>query len=153
MKEETGNIWHYPPRGYLIVIPTNMGWRKDGWNVMGRGLAKQASMKFPKLPAIYGEMCQDMADTGPEIRFWADLVLFPVKPLNEEFPYRSWQSHALPELIEQSAIQLAEWTNEEEQVAVPLVGCGNGQLSETVVLPILNNYLNDDRFVLVRQGE
>lgn len=155
MRETTGDLWDFMDDGFAIVIPTNIGWRKDGSNVMGRGLARQASKRFPELAAIYGQQCKEMVDHGAvEIRFLGDLILFPVKPLNPEKPWLSWQGMADPVLIEQSAMQLADWTKHrgERLIALPLVGCGNGGLGEEVVLPILHHHLSASRFVLVRQG-
>ncbi len=151
MKTAKGNIWSWLDKGYLVTVPTNIGWTKRGHNVMGRGIAAQAKARFPELPGIYGEMCRHMVARGPEVRFWGPLVLFPVKALNLETPHLSWQAPALPDLIEQSTIQLAEWTNPGERVAIPMVGCGNGGLQEEFVLTILEHYLDDDRFLLVRK--
>lgn len=146
MKEATGNIWDWAAKGYLIVIPTNIGWTKrEGYNVMGRGLAHQAAQRYPGLDAWYGHWCRSLgAATG--LTRYESLLLFPVKPLRDP-PWLSWQQRASLELIERSAEQLAQRI---EPVVLPLVGCGNGGLKPEAVLPILQRWLTGGNFVLVR---
>ncbi len=156
MKIRYGNIWDLHDRA-PVVIPTNIGWRKDGSNVMGRGLARQAALKFRGIEEWYGEYCQKhRAKTTCVVRnvhqHLAPLVLFPVKPLNEAAPWVSWKSEANLKLIERSAKDLAALYQEDpraELVAVPAVGCGNGGRDLGEVRPILERYLTSDRFVLV----
>ena len=52
LKQLNCDIWDLS-MDYAIVILTNIGWRKDGNNVMGAGLAKQASEK-PRRPRHHG---------------------------------------------------------------------------------------------------
>ncbi len=156
----TGDLWDYLP-SHAIVIPTNLGWTSSGSNVMGAGVAKQAAQRFGWLAGWYGAACKgDFHRHGNEsvVRSickgdgnW--LILLPVKPLNTERPYLSWQGPATLDLVERSVRQLAvhkpqEWGG--KKVALPLVGCGNGRLPRAAVLPILEHWL-DDRFVLVEQ--
>jgi hypothetical protein len=157
----------------FIVVPVNIGWKKPGKdgkpgpNVMGRGVAAKAAERMgPVLPQLYGEFCaQHGAKTPVTFDLSSGLVLFPTKPLAEN-PAMSWKGKASLELIERSARQLAEmtWLNrkvvakntervpplEDDDVYVPLVGCGNGGLSVGDVVPILKEILVDDRFVLVQ---
>jgi hypothetical protein len=152
IRAERGDIWTYE-KTHLIVIPTNIGWRSGGENVMGRGLALQAARKYPQLPAWYGEQCRRHGAATPVLCYTdAPLILFPVKPLNVAQPWLSWRSGASLVLIEQSAKELAaldlSW-----DIAVSLVGCGNGGLEMADVRPILDRHLSDKRFVLVlREG-
>ena len=149
IRTERGNIWSYHPSHY-IVIPTNVGWRKNGKNVMGRGLARQAAERYPELPRWYGRLCKGH---GSIIGiFHNDLIMFPVKPLNESAPHLSWKSKASLKLIEASVEKLAFLkTNymDDRPVAIPMVGCGNGGLEMSEVRPILDKWLSDERFVLV----
>ena len=149
----TCNIWDLHPHAN-IVIPTNIGWTKEGKNVMGAGLAAQAAQRFPKLAYFYGQYCKKYG-SETEVIPWAgtnQLILFPVKPLNVEKPWLSWQQPASLDLIRKSAEELEDLATSgviEGLTAVPLVGCGNGKLSEKDVLPILREEL-DSRFILVR---
>jgi hypothetical protein len=133
------------------VIPTNIGWKKDGLNVMGRGLARQAAQRFPDLAREYGNTCRQMVEVDGSDRFLATheaLILAPVKPLAAN-PALSWRQPASVDLIRWTAEELArlnvwyKWA-----VAVPLLGCGNGQLDPKVIYPIMADRLND-AFTLV----
>ena len=158
MIETRGDIWDY---ACLKVVPTNIGWRKDGSNVMGRGVAQQAARRYPGLAAWYGRECQRMLqsahrdyNTGEPtwgLRGYRDLILFPVKPLNFDAPWLSWRQRASLELIRYHTEMLAESMRlAPEPIALPLVGCGNGGLPPSEVLRVLRWHLEDDRFILVR---
>ena len=153
MRHATGNLWDWHDRGAYVVIPTNIGWRRDGSNPMGKGIAKQAAEKFSHLPVFYGQWCQSNKD-GFAVRSDMRLVLFPTKSLNVSKPHLSWRGMSSLKLIEKSTASMIGWhkarPRKKEEVALPLVGCGEGGLLESDVLPILERYL-DDRFVLVRQ--
>lgn len=151
MKIVIGNIWAHEFDDHLRVIPVNIGWKANGENVMGRGVARQAATRFPNLQAWYGWRCEAMAGNACLYRYY-DLVLFPVKPLNKEKPYLSWQQPASLELIRASARQLASQYY-TERVVLPLVGCGNGELDPVDVLPILDDILCAPGFVLVMRPQ
>jgi hypothetical protein len=149
MKHAVGNIWSFHEQGYYVVIPTNIGWTGSGHNVMGRGVAHQASQRFPNLAKDYGQLCKEHgANIGvvafPELH----LVLFPVKPLNLAKPHLSWQGGASLLLIDQSVASLATLETSVSPCALPLVGCGNGKQDRALVLPILETRLSDT-FTLV----
>lgn len=132
------------------VISTNLGWRKDGRNVMGRGVALVASQLYPGLADWYGRQCQKMAENGkPTLAIYEDLILFPVKPLNVQAPWLSWQQKADLVLIQDMAQQLQS-LELHQPIGLPLVGCGNGGLDPAEVMAILMDVL-DDRFTLVLQ--
>ena len=165
MQKVIGNIWDLSD-SHWIIIPTNYGWTRRGANVMGRGLAKQAALKYPHIPLFYGKICRDMAYsvtlTGSyaPLPFVADtntrLIFFVVKPLNKDAPNLSWQLPATLPTIEASLRCLIDWMYEADKplVAMPLVGCGNGGLDPKVVVPVLEDYLkNFDNVVLVYPGE
>lgn len=157
MKERVGNIWTYHSEKQWIIITTNIGWKKDGLNPMGAGIAAKASELFPELPKWYGDRCKKFrGDTAVCAYVPANFLLFPTKPLAEK-PWLSWQQDSDCELIKRSARQLqALVTILRERgtlfgdVYLPLVGCENGNLTKNVVLPILSKYL-DDRFVLLER--
>jgi len=177
MRDWAGDIWDRFMKSF-IVVPVNIGWKKPdkggrpGPNVMGRGVAAQASERLPALAQTYGTFCARFgADTAVTFDLSTGLVLFPTKPLAEN-PAMSWKGHATLELVERSARELANmtWLNravvkkntdphpqaqfaetaEDDDVYIPLVGCGNGGLAEGQVIPLLKDILKDDRFVLVQ---
>lgn len=155
MIEKIGNIWTHHAEGGWIVITTNIGWKKDGCNPMGAGIAKAAADKYPKLAEWYGAKCKKFRDETAVLPYRAGrLFLFPTKPLADQ-PWLSWQQDSDLELIRKSASQLVVWVDIFKNkgmhlvkpVGIPLVGCENGNLRKKQVLPILRKYL-DDRFVL-----
>jgi len=58
MRYKKCNIWILEG-SHAIVVPTNMGWRKDGRNVMGAGVAKQARDRCGNIPMIVGQFYKD----------------------------------------------------------------------------------------------
>ncbi len=138
MKEINANIWDFLESGF-IVIPTNGTVRKDGACVMGRGLALQAKRKFPGFDHILGS---NILKNGNELTIFysvpANLITFPVK--------HNWWEKADLELIRKNAKILSQI---KLRIFLPLVGCGNGGLDLKDVMPILEEYLTDDRYTLV----
>jgi hypothetical protein len=156
----TGDLWSLIETHHL-VIPTNIGYRRDRTAIMGVGLAKQAAQRWPALTVQLGEYyAKNRADSevvgfsmfAPNARLFA----FPVKPLAAQHN-RSWQQPASLELITKSAQQLASIVTSYQrfdptvdlQVAVPRVGCGNGGLDWAIVEPVLRTYLSEDCYTFV----
>lgn len=155
MIEKTGNIWQHHADGAWIVITTNIGWKKDGSNPMGAGIARSASDKYPDLASWYGAKCKKFREDTAVLPYKEGrLFLFPTKELAAQ-PWLSWKQDSSVELIRQSLGQLLTWMDIFDQngpklvkpVGIPMVGCENGNLRKRQVLPILRKYL-DDRFVL-----
>lgn len=122
---------------------------------MGAGLAKTAADKFPALPRWYGKRCKQFGErTAVTPYFDGRMFLFPTKPLDENQPWMSWQGKANLQLVARSAKQLAALLPIVRKrlplarVAIPLVGCGAGDLRPAHVVPLLRKFLSDD-FVLV----
>lgn len=137
-----------------IVIPTNLGYKRNGCNVMGRGLAKQAARRFTTLPLIYGTHCFQMAAEGITRVVWLSnlrLWMFPVKPLNKDNPSMSWKQPASLELIQRSleSLAFAATVHATGTIYIPFVGCGNGGLLKEQVYPLLYKCLNQNKFCLV----
>jgi hypothetical protein len=145
------DIWDMRLEVDWIVIPTNIGWTQDGKNVMGAGLAKQAMQRYTGLAERYGAFCRAYGERTPVVPYVRHgLVLFPVKPMAAN-PSYSWRQDASLELIERSARELALLAPMiDGPVGVPVVGCGNGNLSESDVIPILEAHLKGDQFLLVK---
>jgi hypothetical protein len=150
-----GDIWETRHPCWR-VIPTNIGWKQNGENVMGRGLAAMAKDKYPSIARFYGAHCKKYGHWAPiTSRVVCDpddndlildrLVFFPTKELNEAAPAMSWKNESSLRLIERSAQQLLLWAvwglNGGFPVYVPLVGCGNGGLRREAVMPILEEVL------------
>lgn len=143
MEVISGDLWSFYDQGHYAVIPTNLTTRRDGAAIMGRGVAQQAVQRFPKLPRWYGVKLR--ADIYFTIFHEQRLVMFPVKD--------DWRERADLELIKSSCIALrAEALRTGFRAALPLVGCGFGELSEEQVIPLLEMHLPQPCFTLVRRG-
>ena len=141
MQEVTGDIWDFHEQGHLVCITTNGFVKKNGECVMGAGVAKQAKVKFPDLPARVGE---DLRLMGNGLNFYGDikLIMFPVK--------HNWYEQADIELIKQSCeqlIQLMDFKN-IKKVYLPKPGCGNGKLRWPEVKKVIEPLL-DDRVIII----
>jgi hypothetical protein len=148
MHEERGrNLWDFHATGAWIVIPTNLGWRRNGTNVMGRGLALQAAQRYPDLPREYGQWCQNRGyldlviwNTGED----KHLIMAPSKPLDSENPHLSWQQPADPELVKRSLTEIYDFAcTHAEDFGLPLLGTGNGGLDRKLVLDMTREILGE----------
>lgn len=153
MREVEGDLWDLYEKGAWVVITTNGSFRRNGQNVMGRGVAKQAAIRFPSLEWAVGEK---IMKSGNHVYVFYAMRLFtmPVKD--------SWVNDADMNLIVRSCHELVE---EVEKVNVMMMGfgreilhevcmvrpgCGSGGLNwsdvKLVIAPLL-----DDRFVIVER--
>lgn len=148
MKTVRGNVWDFP---HTVCIPTNVGWKTNGENVMGRGLAAQAAAIFPRLPEYYGKFCRLHSERPyPLAVFEKDdrqFVCCPTKPLAYP-PHLSWKSASDINVITETVGQLPALADElNGPILVVRFGCGNGGLRWDAVRPIMESL--DDRFILV----
>jgi hypothetical protein len=139
MKEIYGDLWDFHAQGHYICITTNGAVRRDGACVMGRGIAKQASIRFPGLARDLGGLLKSGGNRINLFVGWR-LITFPVK--------HHWSEQADIALIEKSAKALAELNIFRNLVYLPRPGCGNGGLTWTDVRPVIAPIL-DDRFTVV----
>jgi hypothetical protein len=107
---------------------------------MGRGVARQAALRFPELPIQLGALLQTK---GNHVHLLArGIVSFPVEE-------SAW---AWPELrlISRSAEELRALADREgwPRVVVPRPGCGGGGLDWNEVRPLLERHF-DDRFLVL----
>jgi len=153
MKEVKGNIWDYHDKGYWIVITTNGTVRKDGACVMGRGVAKQAAIKYPQLPRELGKLIK-LRGNVCHVMWGLGIITFPVK--------HNWWEKADLTLIEKSCKELVQKVcdidefksdtypenNWPDEVYMVRPGCGNGGLRWKDVEPILDKHLKR-RYIVV----
>lgn len=142
-----GDIWKLRRATDFVVVPTNVGWTKDGLNVMGRGIASDAARQAVEIRAWYGAKCKAHGKDTPTLgrALWR-MIFFPTKPLARN-PSLSWKQDATLERIQQSLpsfIALLPRTLEHDckRVLLPHVGCGNGGLSWEDVGPVVLGALN-----------
>ena len=137
------NLWNLHESGGWVVIPTNLGWKRNGDNVMGRGLALQAKAKFPNLPSEYGMFCrwrsEEVSRTGLLcIDRGRKLILAPTKPLRVDSPWLSWQGKSSKALVVRSLEELKGWfANNRCNLGLPLLGTGNGCLNREEIRDLI----------------
>lgn len=147
MIEATGNLWTYPAD--FPVITTNGSVRRDGCAVMGRGCAREAADRWPKLPVMLGADLRH--GSGNRVRLYSDktlgadrgLFVFPVK--------HRWMEPASLDLIAESVVQFERQLLTSCTYVMPRPGCGNGRLSWNVVRPLL--VCLPDNVVVITFGE
>ena len=134
MKIIKDNIWNYYNKGY-IVITTNGFVKNNGECVMGRGIARQARDKFPGFAKKLGDK---LKSEGNRVFIWEpeNLITFPTK--------HNWWEKSDLDLIQTSAIQLAEYFEQGYQLGadlpkiyMPKPGCSNGKLDWEDVEPVI----------------
>lgn len=130
MKQVKGDLWQHPTD--LHVITTNGSVRRDGFAVMGRGVALQACKRYPDLQRELGTLLSNYGNVVhylPHLR----LLTFPVK--------HHWRDSARIPLIAKSVYDLLQTLKTynllSSRISMPRPGCGNGQLSWKVVEPLL----------------
>ena len=140
MLETVGNIWEYAGQGNVLVITTNGSLTRDGRAIFGRGVARQAALRFPELA---DELAKLLAEQGSHVFDLGNgVVTFPV----EETPW------TLPDLriIARSARELRLLADHSgwQRIIVPRPGCGGGGLSWKEVKPLLESCF-DHRFLVI----
>jgi RNase P protein component len=146
MQERAGDLWLVD--GDARVITTNGTLKADGRGVMGRGVAKQATERYPMLARRLGRQLiargNHVSVLLPGDEMTRPLVTFPVK--------HQWQDRASLDLIARSARELVALTTAKgwQTVVLPRPGCGNGGLDWWQVSLLLAPLL-DDRFVVVER--
>ena len=140
MREVFGELWEFDG---IIAITTNGFVKRDGTCVMGRGCAKQATIRFPGLPHKLGTK---ISAEGNHVFYFPEhrLITFPVK--------HTWWEVADLGLIERSArelLKMIEVKKIKEAVYLPRPGCGNGRLKWEGVKKLLSPILKSDQFHIV----
>jgi len=145
------NVWKRAGPFGWVVIPTNVGYTKQGVAILGRGIAKEASQRFPDLAIEYGAFCLKHKERTPvavtRVRSWhggANVLTFPVQEYRGDAPHLSWRQPATTEKVEQSCQQLKAMLNDKQlKVYIGDVGCAQG-LRVGDVRPLITKYFGDD---------
>lgn len=148
MKEITGNIWELFEKEDVdaICITTNGVVKSNGELVMGAGIAKEASDRFPQLTRYFGSLV--FLDGNIPHCFITDkekiIFSFPTK--------NNYKNKSVLYLIENSCKELKFLVdyNKLKKVILPRPGCGLGGLKWDVVKPICEKYF-DDRFFIINK--
>ncbi len=135
MKEVKGDIWNHTAD--IICITTNGVLNTRGRNVMGRGIAFEAKLKFPGLDArivsairVFGNHLYMMWEDG--------LCTFPTK--------EHWRHQSSIDLIKRSAEELAIYAKRfpDKIFVLPRPGCGYGGLTWEFVKVNIKDILPDN---------
>lgn len=167
MQVITGNLWDYMGQADAVCITTNGFVKKDGCNVMGKGCAKEASIRFPGIEQHLGKKLT--AGNIPYILLRSKgtaLVSFPVKYDYEIFDGSNvvkhmldkfkvgnrvpgWACKANPIVIGISCDYLIKLADKHgwQKIIIPRPGCGAGELSWEQVEKIIS--VLDDRFFII----
>ena len=136
-----------------LCITTNGFVKTNGAAVMGRGVAKEATLRIPGIEHALGTRLQLHPNrvqriAGPDcyVEFDRNVISFPVK--------HNWWEPADLDLIAQSALELSMILEFYIKGDCFLVkpGCGNGQLDWSDVEPVLDNRLGayDNLYIVDR---
>jgi len=164
--ERQGDIWD----GRTVVITTNGFVKTNGQCVMGRGCAKEATQRYPRIAYTLGQAIKRYGNRVIYLGKQLDgkhLISFPVKPdkvinngnnvvrhmaakfrLGDTVP--GWAARADIDIIRKSTIELRMMIDKFgiTEVYMPRPGCGAGELDwRREVKPILEPIL-DDRFIV-----
>jgi hypothetical protein len=136
MQEVQGNIWN---SGCTYTAVTTNGIIKSNGNlVMGKGIALQASQRYPSLPRILAQHVRAKGNVPclvPECK----ILSFPTK--------HNWHDPSDPVLIVKSARLAMDLLPRDCTCAMSRPGCGNGNLRWEQVKPLIDDILDDRFFV------
>lgn len=126
--EGPGDIFRSPAQ--TLVCPVNTK------GVMGNGLALAFSQRFPGLLETYKTYCENGQFTVTSLLLLDRVLCFPTK---DEFWYNS-----KVEWIEANLRKLADTYHLQgiDSLALPLLGCGKGNLAIEAVAPLIRHYLD-----------
>lgn len=146
MREVTGDLWDYQGAGKWIVITTNGVVNGKGLAVMGRGIAREAAIKYSFLPKLLAERIQQHGNHVFAFGVYR-IITLPVK--------HKWFEPADPNLIRRSLQELVTVARAIDARPCYLVrpGCGNGQLSWDRIRPMVEIELDGPDFVVVERSK
>lgn len=152
MRVVVGDLWEEEG---LKVVPSNYS------GPMGRGVARQAADRYPGLERLYKDACARKVvppvwcpGAMPRVRLQdKDYSLIP--PVILLAVKNHWRDKADPGLIAAGLDMLVDrWERwGRPQIALPLLGCGFGELRMEDVLPLMARTLIWEQFTLVLPDE
>lgn len=128
----------------LRCVTTNGIVKASGSLVMGAGVAKEAARRFPELPHLLGQLVDEKGNHVFIIEKFG-IASFPTK--------HDWKNNSDIDLIAQSCRELKWLSKKWDYVILPRVGCGLGGLDwDNQVKPVVETYLDEDKFIVVRSA-
>lgn len=143
MIEITGNIWELDTD--VICVTTNGIINLNGELIMGAGIAKQAMLRYPELPTIFGKHVKKYGNTPCEYKtvFGTSIVSLPTK--------HHWRGVSDLCLIRKSLQLIKKMFPDNLRIALPRPGCGNGGLIWDDIKIYIEYMLPEDRFIVVER--
>lgn len=147
MREIAADAWEVECD--VLAITTNGTVMENGANVMGGGIAKEAALRNPTLPFMYGSLIERYGHhvyliPGPVPVVQPSLLMFPTKDAVDEPASLQRIEHSIYEA--NLLANLYKW----ETIALPRPGAGLGGLDwEREVKPCLLALNLSDRFLIV----
>ena len=125
---------------YILCITTNGFIKKNGANVMGAGIAKQAKERFKNIDLHFGNLIKK---NGHIVQPIGDRLLsFPVKDF--------WYNNAKLDIIIDSLKQLNAIAlfNPDKIFILPKPGCGNGRLKWDDIKDVIEKHIVDNIIIV-----
>lgn len=148
MQEVAGDVWDFCNRGW-IVLPIHIALNSHNQLAQCAGISVQILEKIPHAHAlVYGMIMS----SGCEFQ-----IQIIHRPLSSRFGYIFFPtrefgiSKGTKSIIENSLRQLVDAPIRGD-IYLPLIGCGFSGMAEDTVRPLLEQYLDEDRFILVRRS-
>lgn len=141
MIEECGDFWAAPAD--LRCITTNGALRKNGYAIMGKGIALDARNRYHDIEAILGSFINKYGIHVFLLGY--NLISFPTK--------YHWKQDSDVQLITRSAQELVILLKDHpaKRVLLTRPGCGNGNLKWPKVKTVIKDILVDNKFIIVHQ--
>ena len=145
---ERGNMWDVFGKTDYFLITTNPIRKKDGGVVMGRGIAKEAKDRFPRLPYDFGHCLRFMEypNYTPDLMRYTGIIdIYDGQRIGYFMVKDHWAADAKLAIIEASVNSLLERMRLRDgsgrfishRYDLNFPGIGNGKLSRGDVLPLL----------------
>jgi len=155
MKTQYGDIFSIRTENDFLVVPTNVGWKRNNHNVMGAGIARRASIIYPDLPLSYGWHCKKYGNKI-FVSKRNHIICLPSKPLlYPRKPHLSWTGNSNKSTISNSYRQLKYFAKNypEEKIYTPLFGTGNGNIPFNIGMKLINSANLPDNIILILPHE
>lgn len=128
MNTSASDIWTYVDRpGNLVLVTTNNVIKSNGSLVMGKGIAREACIKFPGIDKVFGNMVRTIGEEYG-ILIADPYAALPIGALQTKY---GWMYPSPAALVVSSLYKLRAWMAKHKEVVVhiPLPGSGLGGIS------------------------
>ena len=148
-----GNMWDRlkEPHNEIFLVTTNNVLKTNGELVMGAGVAKQATLRFPKIAFIMGETIRKLPTDYnffilDEVPSWNTLYGQHIY-VGAIQTKRHYRDNSDIELVRNSIKKLNEFANTiNTNINCPLPGVGLGGLKAEVVKKLTNSSPNNVKY-------